>query len=173
MLAVLAVAATAQAGPAAKTYSLVLSGGAGPNVISIDYDGSEYTIEANGTLTAVRTCVNPPGNPAALTCPAADINGFQVDAKGGNDTVTVGKAVPVATILNGGPGLDDLIGGANTDRLNGGTGDDRLIGRMGPDQLYGGAGNDELVGGAGKDVLRGGPGSDVMRGGPDRDDQLQ
>ncbi len=178
--AVLALAGSALAaaphtakGSATKPYSLVLSGGGGPNEITIDYDGTEYTITANGSLTAVRTCVNPSGAEDTLVCPSADINGFQVNSGGGNDTVTVGKSVTVPTILNGGPGLDDLIGGAGTNRINGGTGDDRLVGRMGPDQLYGGPGDDTLVGGAGKDVLRGGPGADVLRGGPGRDSEQQ
>lgn len=181
MAGVLAVSGSALAanphstrkGDSTKPYSLVLSGGGGPNEISIDYDGTEYTITANGTLSAVRTCVNPSGAADALVCPSADINGFQVNAGGGNDTVTVAKSVPVPTILNGGPGLDDLIGGAGTNRINGGTGDDRLVGRKGPDQLYGGPGDDTLVGGAGKDVLRGGPGTDILRGGPGRDDERQ
>lgn len=169
------VPALGSARPAEGTtepYSLTLKGSDGPNVIDIAYDGTQYVITANGTLKPARTCVNPGGILTELDCPAADISGLQVIARGGNDTVTVGKSVPIATILSGGPGLDDLIGGANTDKLQGGDGDDRLVGRMGPDQLYGGPGEDDIFGGAGKDVLRGGPGIDILHGGPGRDDEL-
>lgn len=154
-------------------YSVTLTGNGAPNIIQIDYDGTQYTITANGSLAPAKTCVNPTGSQNELDCPAADINGFQVDAGGGNDTVTVGKSVPVSTILNGGAGLDDLVGGHNTDRISGGNGDDKLVGRMGPDQLLGGAGNDTLIGGSGKDTLVGGPGVDILRGGPDRDVEHQ
>ncbi len=160
-------------GASDSAYTLALNGGRGPNVIRIDYVGSQFRIRANGTLAPARTCVNPPDNPTELDCPAADINGFQVMARGGNDTIRVGRSVRVPTILNGGPGLDDLVGGATTDRIFGGTGDDRLIGRRGPDQLLGGPGNDTLLGGAGKDVLRGGPGLDILWGGPQRDVETQ
>lgn len=175
MVAALVPAMGSARGKAALTtpYSLTLTGGNGPNEIEIAYDGNRYTIIANGTLAPARSCVNPLDNPNELDCPAADLNGFQVTAGGGNDTVTVGKSVPVPTILSGGAGLDDLYGGANTDKLLGGTGDDRLVGRMGPDQMFGGPGNDELIGGSGKDELRGGPGTDTLRGGPDRDIEQQ
>jgi Ca2+-binding RTX toxin-like protein len=159
-----------------QTFSLLLKGGDAPNVITIDFapgDRTKFLITANGALTPVETCINPPGEADQLQCPVADISGFTVRTNGGSDTVTVGKMVPVSTILNGGSGLDDLIGSANTDRLVGGAGDDKLVGRMGADQLFGGEGEDLLIGGAGKDVLRGGPGLDVLHGGPGRDDLLQ
>jgi len=155
-------------------YSLTLTGSDGPNEIQIAYDGSRYVITSNGMLSPDKTtCMNPVGNPNELDCPAADMSGFQVIGGGGNDTVTLGKSVPVPTILSGGAGLDDLIGGANTDKLLGGTGEDRLIGRAGPDQIFGGPDRDELIGGAGKDELRGGPGTDILHGGPDRDIEKQ
>jgi Ca2+-binding RTX toxin-like protein len=163
-------------GTTTQPYSLLLRGGDGPNDIAVDFapsDKTKYLIAANGTLPPVATCTNPPGKTTELECPVADISGFTVRTRGGNDTVTVGKTVPVSTILNGGLGLDDLIGGANTDGISGGDGDDKLVGRMGADQLFGGKGEDLLVGGAGKDVLRGGPGTDVLRDGPGRDDVRQ
>lgn len=181
LLAVVAVSGSASGadrprpGSSPAQYTLALKGGAGPNVISIDYDGSRsrYVITANGSLPPARTCVNPADDPNELDCPASDINGFQVAAGRGNDTVTVGRTVRVPTILAGGPGLDDLIGGASTDRLIGGAGQDTLIGRNGPDQLFGGAQSDVLYGGRGNDVLRGGTGLDVLYGGPGRDIERQ
>jgi Ca2+-binding RTX toxin-like protein len=167
LVAAAIVPAAHAAGGTTQTYSLLLLGGDGANDISIDFapgDKTKYLVTANGTLPPVKTCTNPPGQTDELECPVADISGFTVRTNGGNDTVTVGKTVPVSTILGGGAGLDDLIGGANTDRISGGPDGDKLVGRMGADQL---------IGGAGKDVLRGGPDADVLRGGPGRDDVRQ
>jgi len=176
LVATAIVPAAHAAGGTTQTYSLLLLGGDGANDISIDFapgDKTKYLVTANGTLPPVKTCTNPPGKTDELECPVADISGFTVRTNGGNDTVTVGKTVPVSTILGGGAGLDDLIGGANTDRISGGPDGDKLVGRMGADQLFGGKGEDLLIGGAGKDVLRGGPDADVLRGGPGRDDVRQ
>jgi Ca2+-binding RTX toxin-like protein len=166
-----------------QTNTITLAGADGANVITIDFysDPSKYLITANGVLPVpedgtgqpVSYCDNPLGKTNELVCDVDAIASFIVRGHGGADTVTVGKAIPVSTILNGGPGNDDLFGGANTDRLSGGGGDDKLVGRHGADQLFGGMGADILVGGAGNDVLRGGPGPDTLRDGPGRDDVRQ
>jgi Ca2+-binding RTX toxin-like protein len=186
-LAAALVAAIVPAGHAlagqTQTNTITFDGKSGPNVITIDLssDPSKYVIIANGTLGVpedatgqpVSYCWNPPGQTNQLLCDVDAIASFIVRGHGGADTVTVGKTIPVSTILNGGPGNDDLFGGANTDRLSGGGGDDKLVGRHGADQLFGGMGADILVGGAGNDVLRGGPGPDTLRDGPGRDDVRQ
>ena len=167
-----------------QTNTVTLTGADGPNEITIDFysDPSRYLITANGTLPVpedatthqpVSYCQNPPGRTSELLCQVDAIASFIVRTHGGADSVTVGKTIPVSTILNGGPGNDDLFGGANTDRLSGGGGDDKLVGRHGADQLFGGMGADILSGGAGNDVLRGGPGNDILRDGPGRDDVRQ
>jgi Ca2+-binding RTX toxin-like protein len=166
-----------------QTNTITLTGADGANVITIGFysDPSKYLITANGALPVptdgtgqpVSFCQNPPGETNELVCDVDAIASFIVRTHGGADTVTVGKAIPVSTILNGGPGNDDLFGGDNTDRLSGGGGDDKLVGRHGADQLFGGMGADILVGGAGNDVLRGGPGPDTLRDGPGRDDVRQ
>jgi Ca2+-binding RTX toxin-like protein len=166
-----------------QTNTITLAGADGPNEITIDFsaDPSKYLITANGTLPVpedttgqpVSYCWNPPGTTNELLCQVDAIASFVVRTHGGADSVTVGKTIPISTILNGGPGNDDLFGGANTDRLSGGGGDDKLVGRHGADQLFGGMGADILVGGAGNDVLRGGPGPDTLRDGPGRDDVRQ
>jgi Ca2+-binding RTX toxin-like protein len=166
-----------------QTNTITLAGADGPNEITIGFylDPSKYLITANGTLPVpedatgqpVSFCQNPPGKTTELECDVDAIASFVVRGHGGADTVTVGKTIPVSTILNGGPDNDDLTGGANTDRLSGGGGDDKLVGRHGADQLFGGMGADILVGGAGNDVLRGGPGADTLRDGPGRDDVRQ
>ena len=160
---------------AGGSFTLTLAGGEGPNEIAITMtaDRKEYVVAANGDIEPFSPCVNSPGKTTELRCPFAAINAFEVLAESGNDTVTVGKSVPVSTTLDGGPGMDDLTGGANSDRIVGGGGGDKLIGRDGADFLFGGTGNDDLLGGAGKDILRGGPGKDRLAGGPGRDDQKQ
>jgi len=157
------------------SFTLTLAGGEGPNEISITMtaDRKEYVVTANGDIEPFAPCVNTSGKTTELRCPATAINGFEVLAESGNDTVTVGKSVTVSTTLDGGPGIDDLTGGANSDRIVGGSGIDKLIGRSGADLLFGGGANDDLLGGSGKDILRGGPGSDQLAGGPGRDDQRQ
>lgn len=180
LIAATFVALGAFAAPAAvagtgQPYTLILRGGDAPNEITISFDGDtkEYVIHANGTVPPAETCFNPPGEPNELRCPEEDLIGFTVRAGGGNDDIIVKDSVTVSTILNGGPGFDDLAGGSNTDKLVGGADRDKLIGRQGSDFLYGNDGRDELIGGAGKDVLRGGPGRDVLRGGAGRDDERQ
>ncbi len=73
------------------------------------------------------------------------IGGFEVNAGGGDDSVTVAREVPIPVTLRGGPGDDRLVGGGAGDKLIGGPGDDVLIGRAGDDSLFGGPGNDLLV----------------------------
>lgn len=157
------------------TYTLRITGGDGPNDISIGLNGAsdEYVIRANGTIPPIETCTNPPGTTRELRCPQADISGFEIRSRGGNDTITLRKSVPVTSILNGGEDLDDLAGGRNSDRLTGGPGGDKLVGRGGADFIFGGPGEDLLLGGPGKDLLRGGPGADELRGGPGRDVETQ
>jgi Ca2+-binding RTX toxin-like protein len=163
----------------ASAFTLVLTGGNGPNDVTVSFEAAEYVIRANGEVPppnpaeVPNDCYNPPGNPNEMRCPERDLHGLVVRGRGGNDTINVRRSVEISVILNGGAGLDDLAGGSNTDKLTGGEGDDRLFGRGGADFLYGGAGNDELFGGAGKDLLRGGPGRDELFGGRGRDDTQQ
>jgi Ca2+-binding RTX toxin-like protein len=190
---VLGAAALLAAGPAAgadpalrsgqtataSAFTLILTGGNGPNDVTVGFEAGEYVIKANGDVPppdpaqVPNDCYNPPGNSTELRCPERDLQGLIIRGRGGNDTIMVRRSVEISVILHGGAGLDDLAGGSNTDKLTGGEGDDRLIGRGGADFLYGGTGNDELFGGAGKDLLRGGPGRDQLRGGAGRDDSRQ
>lgn len=160
----------------AGTYNVVLAGGGEPNMISIQLtpDGRSYVIDSIVPLEVGGTvCANPPGVANELVCQASAIGSFEVNAGGGDDTVSVSRTVPIPTSLRGGPGNDMLSGGNGADKLIGGTGDDRLVGRAGDDALYGGPGNDTLIGGSGDDVLRGDGGDDVLLGGSGVNDERQ
>ncbi|MBD3923045.1 hypothetical protein IEZ26_00305 [Nocardioides cavernae] len=75
-----------------------------------------------------------------------------VDARGGDDRVTVAPYAKTKTsTLVGGTGDDVLLGGKRNDRLVGGAGRDLLVGRADDDVLTGGTGRDTARGGAGKD----------------------
>ncbi len=175
-VAVLATQVPVQAHAATAPVDVLLAGGPEANTININLspDGRDYVISSAGVLEVGGSiCVNPPGNPDELTCQAPEVAGFEVNAGGGDDTVTVGAEVPLGVTLRGGPGNDELVGGAGPDKLIGGSGNDRLIGRGGADSLYGGSGEDILIGGPGNDSLRGGPGLDTLIGGPGENELQQ
>ncbi len=87
---------------------------------------------------------------------------LNIDARGGNDYVHVGKAIRIRSTIFGGDGNDVLFGGGASDSLFGGAGNDFLYGLLGNDQLDGGDGNDWLFGGLGTDTLVGGKGKNRL-----------
>lgn len=158
------------------TFTVLLAGGEEPNTIRIwlTADGRDYVIDSAVPLeVGGELCANPPGDPNELICDAPSIAGFEVNAGGGDDSVTVAKAIAIPVTMRGGGGNDTLLGGSGPDKLLGGDGDDRLVGGRANDVLYGGPGDDVLIGGTGRDVLRGGPGDDVLRGGAGENDVSQ
>jgi Ca2+-binding RTX toxin-like protein len=178
LLAILAALAPASAvaGSQPQTYNVLLAGGDEANMIRIwlTPDGRQYVIDSVVPLEVGGTvCVNPEGRTNELVCDAPAIAGFEVNAGGGDDEVSVAHEISIPLTMRGGPGNDALLGGSGPDKLIGGLGDDTLAGGRGADVLYGGAGADELIGGPGADVLRGGPGNDVLAGGPGNDDVKQ
>ncbi len=167
-ITVLSAQAATVARAAEPQLTVLLAGGAETNTISIGLspDGRSYVIDSVAPLeVGGDVCAHPEGQPNELVCEAARIGGFEVNAGGGDDSVTVAREVPAPVTLRGGPGNDRLVGGAGGDKLIGGAGDDTLIGRAGSDSLYGGPGNDRLVGGSGDDVLHGASGEDTLLGG--------
>ena len=78
---------------------------------------------------------------------------LQINAGGGNDTVTLDASVDVNAVLFGAAGNDTLVGGGGDDRLYGGLGANTLDGGSGDDTLItiGGRGTDRLTGGNGRD----------------------
>ena len=94
------------------------------------------------------------------------VKAVKIDAKGGNDRVTIDTSVPdtIPTTLTGSDGNDTLVGGNGRDKLDGGKGNDVLDGNAGVDDLHGGDGNDSLMGGDGNDSLQGENGNDTLHG---------
>lgn len=168
----LALAAPTAAQAESQTYTVLLAGGAEESNIRIwlTSDGREYVIDSVAELeVGGEVCVHGEGKATELVCPAPSIAGFEVNAGGGDDRVTVARQVTVPVTMRGGAGSDLLTGGAGDDKLVGGVGRDRLDGGPGADLLLGGEGNDLLLGGSGHDMLRGGYGKDTLVEGPGRD----
>jgi Ca2+-binding RTX toxin-like protein len=99
---------------------------------------------------------------------------FQVNALGGDDSVSTSPGVGAATLLSidGGAGNDTLGGSDGSDLIQGGEGNDTLNGEAGDDRLVGDRGADTMNGGAGDDTLvwNNGDGTDVMNGDDGSDD---
>ncbi|HYJ21770.1 MAG TPA: hypothetical protein VEW07_07095 [Solirubrobacterales bacterium] len=168
-MTVLVAWAAPSAHAAEPSLTVLLTGGPEANTITIALspDGRTYVIDSVVPLEiGGNVCWHPEGQPNELVCEATAIAGFEVNAGGGDDSVTVAPEVPIAVTLRGGPGHDRLVGGGAADKLVGGAGDDQLIGRAGSDSIFGGSGNDRLIGGVGNDILHGDSGEDVLLGGP-------
>jgi RTX calcium-binding nonapeptide repeat (4 copies) len=151
-----------------ETFTVLLAGGSASNGIHVwlTPDGHSYVIDSVVPLeVGGEVCTNPEGIPNQLVCAAPPIAGFEVNADGGDDKVTVSRGVMIPVTVRGGPGRDTLVGGSGDDKLIGGPGADRLIGGPGNDDLIGGPDSDVLVGGSGNDTLLTGPGFDFARGG--------
>jgi Ca2+-binding RTX toxin-like protein len=100
----------------------------------------------------------------------ADVTSLNIDARGGNDVVTVGADVAVNATVKGGQGNDHLtVLGTKSNVVLAGAGNDRVVGGIGVDIVVGGNGNDNIQGGAGADFLFGGNGNDLIDGGADAD----
>lgn len=68
--------------------------------------------------------------------------GATIDARGGNDFVTLFGHESLSSAILGGAGNDTIIGGLSADSILGGDGDDFIDGGFGMDSIYGGAGTD-------------------------------
>jgi Ca2+-binding RTX toxin-like protein len=143
--------------PPERSVNLVLAGSPGNDRISIELsaDGRFYEVDSATPLeVGGNVCTHPEKHPEELLCEASLLAGFEINTGAGDDTVTLGHAVPVPATIRGGEGNDVLTGGAAADKLIGGPGNDELIGRAGNDLLIGGSGNDRLFGGSGQNTLR-------------------
>ena len=165
-LAATFVSAASAATP--ESFTVLLAGGSASNTIHVwlTPDGHSYVIDSVVPLeVGGEVCTNPEGNPNQLVCAAPPIAGFEVNADGGDDKVTVSRGVTIPITVRGGTGRDTPDRGSGDDKLIGGPGADRLIGGPGADELIGGPDTDVLVGGPGNDTLLTGSGFDFARGG--------
>jgi Ca2+-binding RTX toxin-like protein len=171
IFALVACPATAAAAPE-KSVTLLLTAGPGQDVfdVKLSQDGRDYLIDSLSPLEAGGDiCSHEEGSVHELTCEAQAIGGFEVNAGGGDDSVTISPKILVPVTVRGGPGNDHMRGGGAADKLVGGPGDDQLYGHGGNDWLLGGSGEDWLFGGVGDDRLEGGPAADYLHGGPGND----
>lgn len=111
--------------------------------------GGTWTITTTTTLDAANPGIdslNPYDDP---------ISSVHVYGKGGNDVISIDKAITVSVTARGGDGSDTITGGGGDDFLFGGNGVDYLRGEGGNDYLDGGPGfYDYLWGGKGADTFR-------------------
>ncbi len=106
---------------------------------------------------------------AEFEFPRANVAAIAVAAGPGNDLVRIDESNGVfndklPTILDGGPGDDNLAGGSGAETLIGGSGNDRIDGNKGNDRAFMGAGDDTFVWdpGDGSDTVEGQDGNDTM-----------
>ncbi len=99
----------------------------------------------------------------------AKVGAIAVEAGLGDDLVRIDESNGVfsdkiPTILDGGPGDDNLAGGSGAETLVGGSGNDRIDGNKGNDRASMGAGDDTFVWdpGDGSDTVEGQDGNDTM-----------
>ena len=77
-----------------------------------------------------------------------------ISGHGGDDTISIGAALNVNTVIYGGSGNDTVLGGAGRDIVYGGRGADNIRTRGGNDLVYGGAEVDTMSGGGGTNRMR-------------------
>ncbi|MBE9102099.1 calcium-binding protein [Vacuolonema iberomarrocanum] len=142
-----------------------INGGAGFDVTQVngaDGAGDEFDLVAvEGQAIFNRL------NLGLFTLTNEDIEQFEINGQGGDDSFTVGDltgSTVESVVFSGGEGNDFLnASGTSTPVVaDGGDGDDILIGGDGDDILIGGDGADLLIGGGGNDILIGGGGAETF-----------
>ncbi len=132
--------------------TLVLTSGAGDQILTVGFDGVAITSVGGGAITDIESITANLGAGTADRLIYGSTAGVVVNLA----TSTASGFSSIASIenANGGTGDDSLTGGSNNNALNGGLG--------GNDTLDGAGGNDSLFGGLGVDVLTGGIGNDTF-----------
>ena len=142
-----------------------INGGAGFDVTQVngaDGAGDEFDLrQVDGQAIFNRL------NLGLFTLTNEEIEQFEINGQGGDDSLTVGDLTGSAVenvVFSGGDGNDFLNASGTLTPItaDGGAGDDILIGGAGDDILIGGDGADLLIGGAGNDILIGGDGADFF-----------
>ncbi|MFV1493740.1 Hint domain-containing protein [Phaeobacter sp. JH18-32] len=125
--------------------TLSMSSLTGP--VTVTYTGDEMGTITNGTDTVSFSEIERLNltEQADVVNASADSAGVDIDARGGDDTITGGAG---ADSIKGGSGSDSIVAGAGADTIVGGIGDDtiRLTADADRDQLV-------LADGAGSDLI--------------------
>ncbi|MEM8777763.1 MAG: calcium-binding protein [Cyanobacteria bacterium P01_G01_bin.49] len=145
----------------------ILDGGEGFDVSEVNdaaADGDEFVLGQNGDRALFERV-----NLGQFTLDADNVESFEINASGGDDSLTVNDLSDTdVEVVNfsGGEGNDSLDGSGTSTTLiaDGGVGDDLLQGGEAADTLDGGEGNDTILGGGGDDTLNGGDGDDIIDG---------
>jgi hypothetical protein len=108
-------------------------------------------------------------NGVTQTFNTADVTGFVIDARSGDDVVQVlpatnGTPITQPITIRGGAGNDVIFGGPGAEKIFAGDGNDIVSGGDGRDSIYGEEGNDSLRGNGASDLIDGAGGSDTLRG---------
>ncbi|MCU1430717.1 MAG: peptidase and in kexin sedolisin [Actinomycetia bacterium] len=151
------------------TWKLTLLSGPPPacpggvRMIPDPVDASKTALEVCGTDDGDRILLSPlpkgfinvyDNRPEPSLAPTGHVI---VDARAGDDSLTVTGKLAVPVVAFGGPGNDSMSGGNEPDVIVGGDGDDLLTGGLSGSSL-----NDVLIGGNGTDTLQGGRYQDVL-----------
>src|SRR4051794_4936384 len=125
-----------------------------------DDQSDQIVVELGAANTIVFSVNGGPAQQSGGT--TGTISQIVVDARGGDDQVTLQNGLPPGD-LRGGDGNDTLRGGSSADVLNGGAGDDFEDGNIAADSMFGGPGDDvfQWDPGDGSDTIDGGDGNDV------------
>ncbi|MEV4639380.1 calcium-binding protein [Actinoplanes sp. NPDC049548] len=192
--AVITVAATAVAGPAAaSSYGWVTAGATTvtfsadtkvKNKVVITRSGRTVTIDDRVAVKPGRNCKQVKGDKTRVRCKTtrtpARVTVWLYDR---DDSVVNNSDLTITAY--GGAGNDKLVGGPKADALHGedpcdgATGNDKIYGKGGDDLIYAGDGSDYVSAGDGDDRVLGDsdcltaphrPGNDVIHGGNGVDD---
>lgn len=169
-LALLALLAMAPAAGASTLRmngaAALLSGDASADRVQLQrYDDTQngvswLLVTDDGGITPQSPCVRVSSTMAG--CRIATGSSYQLNTRGGADTVTVAAGVPRGSGTDLGPGDDTFTGAAEADIVHGGDGNDVMRGAGGNDQLFGDGGNDLVAGQTGNDIVDGGAGEDQL-----------
>ena len=118
---------------------LIVIGGDGSDRLKVDQRGSQLVVSLQGKRLGAFV--------------SDDVDSIVIDARGGNDHVSLAHRISIDAEIYGGSGRDLLMGARGNDRLFGEAGNDLLMGFAGDDHLDGGAGADRMLGGLDRDTL--------------------
>jgi Ca2+-binding RTX toxin-like protein len=136
---------------------------AGTLQLTGDGAGDTLTLAQGSTANTLAVIAN---GQLVSTFDRATFTAVAVDARGGNDTVSVQNMVPALenVTIDGGAGDDTLTGANGAETFIGGPGDDLVDGNIGADSAQLGAGNDTFQWdpGDGSDTVDGQSGKDTL-----------